>query len=157
LESALPAGTLGVVDVCSASYVTNVNASLPAAAGAVMVQVSGTPEHAGLLGVRLLAIDAGVPVYGVPLTLTKVTIADCVEGETNFGARATDAGPAAGIVIVKRALVMSGEVPLAGVDVAMRSGAVTGLLAPPEQLLRAAATSAAKMRMRDVFIKAPER
>jgi hypothetical protein len=153
----LPAGTLRDVDVCCASYVANVNASLPATAGAVMVQVRGTPEHAGLLGVRLLAIDAGVPVYGVPLTLTKVTIADCVDGETNFGARVTEVGADTGIVIVNRAFVMTGETTPGGVDVAVGSVAVTGLVEPPEQLQSAAATSAANLRAGDVFIKSPER
>jgi hypothetical protein len=110
------------------------------------VQVSGTPEHAGLLGVRLLAMEAGVPVYGVPFTLTKVTIADCVDGETNFGARMTDVEPAAGIVIVKRAVVMTGV----GVDPAIGVCTASGWIpTPPEQLQSAAAASAAtKMRAR---------
>jgi len=50
--------------------------------------------------------DAGVPVYAVPFTLTRVIVTNDVAGDTYAGCRARDdAVLGAGIVIVKRALV----------------------------------------------------
>jgi hypothetical protein len=87
VESALPAGDVGLVDVCCASYAVIVNTSLPPTAGAETLHVSGLPEQFGLDVVRFAAIEAGVPVYGVPLTLTSVMMTDCVALEIYFGVR----------------------------------------------------------------------
>ena len=125
--------------------------SLPLAAGATMVQVSGDPEQAGLLGVRLLAIEAGEPVYAVPFTLSSVMMIDWVELETNAGLRASaDVVLLAGRVIVKRALagVNAGLVPIG-------AGAVAACIpVPPEQLHNPHSASKAKIRVR---ISSPER
>jgi hypothetical protein len=56
----LPSGVAGDDDVCTVSYVTTEKRSLPLAAGATITHVNGVPVHAGLLGVKLLAIDVGV-------------------------------------------------------------------------------------------------
>jgi hypothetical protein len=103
------------------------------------------PEHAGLLGVRLLAIDAGEPVYPAPLTLISVMTADCVDGETYFGVRADEAVAAPGSVIVKRAVAAAPLAPLGG----GAAGAVSeGVPAPPEQLHNAHRAASQRTRAR---------
>ena len=104
-------------------------ASLPATAGALAVHVN-IPldiEQAGLLGVRFVAIDAGLvalPVNGVPLTLVSVMIADCVFGETKRGARELVAVAVAdGTVMVNRDVVIGASAPVVG--------AVTGVAGTP--------------------------
>jgi hypothetical protein len=122
VESALPAGDVGLVDVCCASYAVIVNTSLPPTAGAETLHVSGLPEQFGLDVVRFAAIDAGVPVYAVPLTLTSVMMTDCVALEMYFGERVRPFGVVLfGTVIVKRADVF-GAVAF-GVDDGITTGA----------------------------------
>jgi hypothetical protein len=85
-----------------------VNVSVPAMASALALHVSVPLEllQAGFAGVRFVAVDAGEPVYGEPLTVANVMMTDCVFGETYFGVRrASEAVVVAGTVMVNRALV----------------------------------------------------
>jgi len=61
---------------------------VPITAGAVTVQVNGTPLQPGVSVAKLVATDAGLPVYAAPLTLVSVMTIDCVAAETYAGVRA---------------------------------------------------------------------
>jgi hypothetical protein len=107
VESTLPMGVAGDVLVCGASYVLTENASLPATAGAPAVHVNVPLEllQAGLPGVRFVAIEDGLPVYALPLTVTSVMTIDCVALEINFGARLAACAVLLGTEIVNCAVV----------------------------------------------------
>jgi hypothetical protein len=89
VESRLPAGVVGDELVCCASYVLIVNVSLPATAGALAVHVNVPLEllHAGLLVLRFVAIEEGLPLNVVPFTVVSVMMTDCVLLETYCGLR----------------------------------------------------------------------
>jgi hypothetical protein len=86
--------------------------SLPATAGALAVHVNVPLAllHAGSLGVRFVAIAAGLPVNAVPFTVASVMMMDCVLLEINAGVRCTDCALALalGMEIVNVAVVIVG-------------------------------------------------
>jgi hypothetical protein len=137
VESRLPAGVAGELVVCSASYVATVYISFPGTAGPFTIQVSAplTSVHEGLLSVRLVAIEDGVPVKAVPLTVPKAMTIDCVLLETYFGARLVDCVLLGGTVMVKRAVVVAGTLEPA---VALDAGSAALELPPPPQPASAA-------------------
>jgi len=103
---------------------------------------------------KLVAIDAGLPVYGALFTLVSVITMDCVAAETYFGVRRVDAVVLdAGTVIVNRADAAAGPVGAVGAE--------AGTLCvppPPEQLHRAhKATNARALERIKLLIRPNER
>jgi hypothetical protein len=122
----------------------------------VTVQVSDVvPVQAGLSVDRFVAIEAGLPVYGVLFTLVSVITTDCVPGETYFGVRALDDVVLdAGTVMVNRADAAAGTDPVGAL------GAAAGTLCvppPPEQLHRPHKASNARARVRIELLRLPAR
>jgi hypothetical protein len=80
---------------------------MPATAGALAVHVNVPLAllHAELLAVRLVAIDAGLPVNAVPFTVANVMMIDWVLLDTYCGLRLTACAAAGGTEIVKLAVV----------------------------------------------------
>src|SRR5580704_16058627 len=70
VERRFPTGFAGELLLCSVSYVATANVSFPRTAGALAIHSSAprTSAHDGLLSVRLVAIEEGMPVKAVPLT-----------------------------------------------------------------------------------------
>ena len=70
-------------------FTLRVNVSLPATAGALAVHVNVPLEllHAGLLVLRFVAIEEGLPLNVVPFTVVSVMMTDCVLLETYCGLR----------------------------------------------------------------------
>jgi hypothetical protein len=100
--------------------------------------------------VRFAAIDDGVPVYAVPLTLTSVMITDCVALEMYFGVRERALGAVAfGTVIVNRAEVFGDDAAGDEADVgtgAAASGAWATDEPPPEHAHSDVSTMRARAR-----------
>jgi hypothetical protein len=153
-ERTFPAGVAGDELICIASYVTTLYTLFPTATGALTVHVNVPPvlEHAGLLVVRLVAIDAGVPVGGgLLLTLVSVMITDCVELETYLGKRvfAVAVLLGGGTEIVNCAFVACALVFAGGVALGV-AGSVCMVLAPPQAVKAQKETSAMVRRNKDI-------
>jgi hypothetical protein len=152
-ERTFPAGVAGDELVCKASYVTTLYTLFPTATGALTVQVNVPPalEQAGLLGVRFVAIDVGVPVGGVLFTLVSVMITDCVALETYLGERVFVAAVllAGGTEMVNCAFVIC-ALGFAGGVALGTAGSVCTALPLPQAVKAQKVTSAMVRRIKDI-------
>ena len=116
------------------------------------VSVPPTLLQFGLLTVRLVAIDSGLPEEATPLTLASVMITDAVDGETNFGFRTlTDAVTLfGGTMIVNFAVVCA--LVFAGGVVAFGAAGRLCEPPPPHAVKTQIESTATERRRNDVFI-----
>jgi hypothetical protein len=129
--------------------------SVPGAPGTTIAQVSGEPEHDGLLVVRFAAVSACGPANAVPFTVASVMMTDCVFTEMYCGLRLCACALRAGTASVKRAV----ELADAAVDEPLLCApdGSTACETPPPQPASIAVNTSGRTRCIVTFLTEPGR